>query len=249
MTRVRLSRIFWIGAAATLVVAALIGVAGLLRSEFTETDGRILLTLLTLLVAGGAALAGLALVERSSFVALGWLATVVAVASFVLITAATWRDYDDDLLTKLAGIAAVTLIAVLLASTQLLLHRSRLQAVVLGTWLALALAVSGTAIGILGEKEHGDTLWKAVGSLWILGVLGWLLVPVLQRFTTAGASATGIRVLAVLDGVELVASRNALDGVQIEAPAAGERLVLRDARARLAAMPRSAPPPQTGSER
>ena len=226
MTRVRLSRIFWIGAAATLVVAALIGVAGLLRSEFTETDGRILLTLLTLLVAGGAALAGLALVERSSFVAFGWLATVVAVASFVLITAATWRDYDDDLLTKLAGIAAVTLIAVLLASTQILLHRGRLQAVVVSTWLTMALAVSGTAIGIAGE-EDGATLWKAVGSLWILGVLGWLLVPVLQRFTAAGASATGVRVLGVLDGVELVASRDGLAGIQIEPPAAGERLVLR----------------------
>ena len=60
MTRLRLTRIFWIGAAATLVVAALIGVAGLLRSEFTETDGQILLTLLTLLVAGGAAVASTA---------------------------------------------------------------------------------------------------------------------------------------------------------------------------------------------
>ena len=106
VTRVRLSRIFWIGAAATLVVAALIGVAGLLRSEFTETDGQILLTLVTLLVAGGAALAGLALVERATFTAFGWFATVVAVASFVLITAATWRDFDDDGLTKLAGVAA-----------------------------------------------------------------------------------------------------------------------------------------------
>ena len=66
-----------------------------------------------------------------------------------------------------------------------------------------------------------------MGTFWILGFLGWLLVPVLQRFTAAGASASGSRVLAVLDGVELVASRESLDGVQIEAPAAGERLVLR----------------------
>jgi hypothetical protein len=226
VTRVRLSRIFWIGAAATLVVAALIGVAGLLRSDFTETDGKILLTLLTLLVAGGVAVAGLALVERSTFVAFGWFATVVAIVSFVFITAATWRDFDDDSLTKLAGVAAVTLIAALLVSTQLLLHRGRLLAVVFATWLTLFLAVSGTTIGILGESES-DELWKSVGSLWILGVLGWLLVPVLQRFTAAGESASGVRVLAVLDGVELVASRDALDGVQIEAPAAGERLVLR----------------------
>ncbi len=222
----RLSRIFWIGAAATLVVAALIGVAGLLRSDFTETDGKILLTLVTLLVASGAAFAALALVERSIFVTYGWLAAVVAVASFVLITAATWRDFDDDPLTKLAGVAAVTLIATLLVSTQMLLHRGRLRVVVVGTWLALAIAVSGTTVGILGE-EDGATLWKAVGTFSILGLLGWLLVPVLQRFTAAGASATGVRILAALDGVELVASREALDGVQIESPAAGERLVLR----------------------
>jgi hypothetical protein len=226
VTRVRLSRIFWIGAAATLVVAALIGVAGLLRSDFTETDGKILLTLLTLLVAGGAAVAGLALVERSRFVAFGWFTTVVAVASFVFIAAATWRDFDDDPLTKLAGISAVVLIGALLVSTQMILHRDRLPAVVIATWLTLFLAVSGTTIGILGE-EDSDALWKAVGSLWILGFLGWLLVPVLQRFTAVGASARGIRVLAVLDGVELVASHDALDGVQIEAPSAGERLVLR----------------------
>jgi hypothetical protein len=226
VTRVRLARIFWIGAAATLVVAALIGVAGLLRSDFTETDGKILLTLLTLLVAGGAAIAGLALVERSTFVTFGWFATVVAIASFVFITAATWRDFDDDLLTKMAGVAAVILVAALLVSTQMLLHRGRLLAVVVANWVTLFLAAAGTTIGILGEEESG-ALWKAVGTFWILGLLGWLLVPVLQRFTIAGASASGVRVLAVLDGVELVASRDALDGVQIQAPTAGERLVLR----------------------
>jgi MFS family permease len=226
VTRVRLSRIFWIGAAATLVVAALIGVAGLLRSEFTETDGKILLTLLTLLVAGGAALAGLALLERSSFVAFGWFATGVAVASFGFITAATWSDFDDDGLTKIATIAAVTLIAALLVSTQMLVHRGRLLAVMVATWLTLSLAVSGTTTGILGE-EDGATLWKAVGTFWILGLLGWLLVPVLQRFTAAGAAASGVRVLAALDGIEVVASRGALEGVHIEPPAAGERLVLR----------------------
>jgi hypothetical protein len=226
VTRVRLARIFWIGAAATLVVAALIGVAGLLRSDFTETDGKILLTLLTLLVAGGAAIAGLALVERSTFVTFGWFATVVAIASFVFITAATWRDFDDDLLTKMAGVAAVILVAALLVSTQMLLHRGRLLAVVVANWVTLFLAAAGTTIGILGEEESG-ALWKAVGTFWILGLLGWLLVPVLQRSPAAGASASGVRVLAVLDGVELVASRDALDGVQIEAPAAGERLVLR----------------------
>ena len=39
MRRIRYARIFWIGAAGILVLAALIGVSALLRSDFTETDG------------------------------------------------------------------------------------------------------------------------------------------------------------------------------------------------------------------
>jgi hypothetical protein len=226
VTSVRLGRIFWIGAAATLVVAALIGVAGLLRSDFTETDGKILLTLLALLVAGGTAVAGLALVDRERYAWFGWLTALLAAVCFVVIAAATWENFDDDALTKSAGTAAIALVGVLLASTQLLLHRGRLAAVVVPTWIALFFAVWGTTVGIWAEVDD-EGLWKAVGTCWILGVLGWLLVPVLQRYTSAGATASTVRVLAVLDGVELVAARGPVDGVTADSPEGGERLVLR----------------------
>ena len=62
--RVRLARLFWTGAAALLGAAALVAVAAVLRGDFTETDGKILGILATALLAGGVALAGLALVER-----------------------------------------------------------------------------------------------------------------------------------------------------------------------------------------
>jgi hypothetical protein len=42
-----------------------------------------------------------------------------------------------------------------------------------------------------------------------------------------GAEETAIRVLAELDGVELIASRGLLDGVRVDSPAPGEQLVLR----------------------
>ncbi len=57
--------------------------------------------------------------------------------------------------------------------------------------------------------------------------MGWILLPVLQRFTAAALVPTSgeLRVLTALDDVELVATRSSggLD-VQLER---GERLLLR----------------------
>ena len=50
----RLRRLFWIGAAGLLGLAALISIVALLRGEFTETDGKILGTLGAALLAGSA---------------------------------------------------------------------------------------------------------------------------------------------------------------------------------------------------
>lgn len=60
MTRRRLTRVFWLGAAAILVVAAPISLVAVLRGKFSQTDGRILDTLASLLYCGGAGLGGLA---------------------------------------------------------------------------------------------------------------------------------------------------------------------------------------------
>lgn len=224
MTRVRLSRIFWIGAAAILIVAALVAIAGLLRSDFTDTDSKILLTLLALLVASGTAVSGLTLVERGTFAIVGWAAVGIAAVCFALIVASTWNGFDSETLAKWAGTAALVLIGALLAITQLMLHRGRLVAVVLATWLVVFLAVMATSIGLWSEPSD-DGAWKAAGTFWILGVLGWLLLPVLQRFAAAGPPAGSARVLATLDDVELVATRSG-EGTEVRL-ASGERVVLR----------------------
>jgi hypothetical protein len=220
---VRYARIFWIGAAGVVVLAALIGISALVRSDFTETDGQVLLTMLALLVSSGTAVAGITVAERGQ-VAVGWAVTTVAVVSFFLVATATWTSFDDETLNKVAGVAALALVATLLGTTQLVLHRGEHAWAVLVTWTALLLAFFATSVGIWGEPA-GDGLWKTAGSCWIVGVMGWILLPVLQRFTAAATAGAGLRVLAALDGVELVAT-HANEGIVVDLRP-GERLLLR----------------------
>ena len=67
-----------------------------------------------------------------------------------------------------------------------------------------------------------------MGATWILAALAYLLGPVLQRWSSVGDVETGERVLATLDGVDLVATRRPdSTTVVAERPRPGERLVLR----------------------
>ena len=52
MSGIRLSRLFWIGAAAILIAAALVAVGSILRGEFGEREVQVLGTLPSLLVVG-----------------------------------------------------------------------------------------------------------------------------------------------------------------------------------------------------
>ena len=227
MRRVRLSRIFWIGAAAILVAAALVALAAVLRGDLSDTDWRILGMLATSLVAGSTVVAGLALAERGAPV-LGWAAVVVSVPAYVAITYAIWAfvfDGESDAwLWAWAGI--LVLVATLVAVTSRLFARSR--ALVRLAWIAGALAtVAATAsYGAIWRGESDDAVARAIAVLWILTGLAYLLVPVLQRYTSAGHAPDEMRVLAELDGVELVAIRSGV-GTFDPALEPGERMVLR----------------------
>jgi hypothetical protein len=220
---VRYARMFWIGAAGIVVLAALIGISALVRSDFTETDGQVLLTMLALLVSSGTAVAGITVAERGHEV-VGWTAVTVAVGGFFFVATATWTGFDDGTLNKAAGTAALALAATLLGTTQLVLHQGEHAWVVLVTWTSLLLAFFTTSVGAW-EEPAGDGLWKTAGSCWIVGVMGWILLPVLQRFSAAATAGIGLRVLAALDDVELVATQSG-DGLQVSLRP-GERLLLR----------------------
>ena len=224
MTRARILRVFWLGAAALLVAAALIAIVALLRGELTETDGEILLTLGALFLAGAVGLAGLALAESGRYAPLGWTAAALAPVEFGILTYWIWSDLSGDDLSRIGLTTILLVLGQLALVTHLLLLTGRKLLPLVGlTSLLLALAIGGTITAIWTEPD--DTSWaKILAVLWILAGLCWFLLPVLQRYTAAGAPPDD-RILAALDGVELVASRS-LDGVDVRL-ARGERLVLR----------------------
>jgi peptidoglycan/LPS O-acetylase OafA/YrhL len=169
-------RLFWTSAAGLLGVAALVSIVALLRGEFTETDGRILGTLGAAFLAGSAALAGLALVERRDLAPLGWAVVAVGVAGFGILTWQVWTEFDSE---SWSLDTAIVLVAALMLATARLLHR-RLE------WLyraSAALTVLAAAVYVWAAhaSPNGDNWDKALGTLGILTVLAWFLVPVLGR--------------------------------------------------------------------
>ena len=227
MTRVRLARVFWIGAAAILVVAALVALLAVLSGDFSDTDGRILGTLGAALLAGSTVIAGLALVERGGTLS-GWAAVTVALPAFAALVYAIW-DFvfdggGDSWRWGWAG--ALALVATLVAATARLLARTQWIVRLAEVTGALAAVAAGVTIWAIWAEDPGDAAGRAIATLWILAGLGYLLVPVLQRFTSAGSSQAPERVLATLDGVELVATRSRDDTIDVRL-APGERLALR----------------------
>ena len=229
MTGLRLSRIFWIGAAATVVVAALVALTAVLRGEFSETDGRILATLGAIFLAGSTLVAGLALSDRGERI-VGWITVGVSGPGFAAMAYAIWdlTFEGDDSTWQWGWTGALAVLAALVAATALLLARSTL--VTRLAWLAGGLAVSAStaSIAAIWTESPSSAAGKAIAVLWILTAVAYLLVPVLERFTSAGVPATAERVLAQLDGIELVATHARDGGVRVDLEP-GEQLLLRRA--------------------
>ena len=232
MTRASVRRIFWIGAATILVVAALVAIVAIVAGGFSSTDGKILASLGSVLLAGGTAFAGLALVESRAAPALGWLATAAGGVGLAILLAAIWNE--SDTLGRAAGTAAVTLAGLLLATTnRLLLRLLKLTPVWSGTLGAISIATLLTVIAIWSGGGNAG-LAKTIAAFWILSGLGWLLVPVLQRTALARAvseTAPGAeRVVATLADVDALATERPREGdlvVDVSGLVPGEQLVLR----------------------
>jgi ABC-type tungstate transport system substrate-binding protein len=222
-----LSRIFWIGAAAILIAAALVALTAVVLGDSSE-PGRILASLAAALLGGATLLSGLALVDRGVR-SLGWTAVAVAVPGLALCVYAIWAftfEGDDDV-DNWGWTGAFALLAALVAATARLLARD--EPVVGLAWLAGALAVAAATafVTAIWRESTSDTFEKALTILWILTALAYFLVPVLQRFRSAVEPEAAERILGELDGVRLVATR-AGDGFEPRL-VPGERLVLRRA--------------------
>ena len=216
------ARVAWAAAAVIAVDASLVALFSVVRGDFSETDGRIVVTLALALFAGGSAFSGLAVVDRDQ--PLGWGLVAGAAVAFVVAVPAVWSLFSefDDTDSKVALGASAALLAGLLWATAWLmargvaaLHLSRATAV-------LAFFAAVFSIVALAFDTRVDEWGELLAALWILAVLTYVLTPLVTRLTAAPATAG--RVLATLDGVELVVTT--AGGLEPDLRP-GERLALR----------------------
>ncbi|HWG57227.1 MAG TPA: hypothetical protein VNT58_11985 [Gaiellaceae bacterium] len=204
MRRVGFRRLFWIGAAVLLGAAALVSITALLRGAFTDTDGKILGTLGAAFLTGSVALSGLALVERRDLPAVGAAVAAVGPLAFAVLAWEVWAGFRSE---DLAFTAIVVCVAGILVASARLLHR-RLEALFWGS-AALTTVTAAVYVWAIQADPHGGTWPKIFGTLGILTVVTFFLVPVAERIRSQEADRVvgrgpGRVEVELADGEELV---------------------------------------------
>jgi hypothetical protein len=214
---VSLRRVFLLGAAALVSIAALVAIGTVLAGSFGETEGKIFATLATTFVAGSTVVAGLACLARGRSRILGIAGVALACGGFVLWTAQIWGGFSSDGYWKLIGLVTSGALALLVATTTRLMTDSpRLERTL---FRATAGAAAGAALvaSVMLLRENGDG-WQLFAVLLILALLGEALTPILERYA-ASDEAPSERVLGVVAGAEVVAVRGRREAVLV-----GDRL-------------------------
>ena len=207
-------RLFWLGAAILFAIAALIAIAAVLNGHLGRTQWDVLGTCGIAFITGSTVLAGLACLERGLVRPVAVAAMVLGASSFVIWTAGLWSEADSKALWKLAGILAVWMLAAFVCTTLVLLTSARKSPpwLVVGTIGAACLAAITASVMILAE--NGDA-WQLLAILVILMLLGYLVTPILQRFTAAGeGQPQAERLLGSVAGIDVVAVRGDSHTVQ-----------------------------------
>jgi hypothetical protein len=233
MAALPLRRIFLLGAAALVSVAALVAIVTILSGDFGETEGKIFATLATTFAAGSTLLAGLACLGRSVSRPVAAAGAVLASAGFVLWSAQIWGEFDSEGYWKVLGILTAWALALLVTMTTRLMLDSPVLIRRLYPFTAGAAAGGAAVATVMLLRENGDG-WQLFAILLILALLGETLAPILERYGAA-TERPAERVLGVVGGAEVVAvrgrdSRSVRIGGTRQRLAAGEELVVRERR-------------------
>lgn len=189
--------LLWLAGAAAIAVAALVGIASLLgAAEFEERQARIVGTALVGLLAGGAALAGLATAVEDPRSPLGWAVLALAPVTFAALALAIWWDAGWDRHAERLGrvvlSAVVALIAALVVGTLRRLLRLDLRAVRALFWAFVAFVTLTAAFTVAAiwvpsvddvgrQTERVDTVERVLSASFVAIVAGFLLLPLVER--------------------------------------------------------------------
>jgi hypothetical protein len=168
----------------SFAIAALLGVIALLSGgQFGETQGRVLMTTLTVGVASIAILCALATAE-TPYVKLGVVAGIVVLWPTVQSLMLVWGyepSWDDATFFKIYGLGLV--IAGTLAQACLLLgnggHITRIRPLMNAT---LAVAAALAVIGCVEIILEDGSWWRVMGVLGILDALGTVVTVAMGAF-------------------------------------------------------------------
>jgi len=203
-----LRRIFLLGAASIVSLAALVAIATVLTGDFGDTEGKIFATLATAFVAVSTAAAGLALLERGVARPLGVAGVVLAAGGFLLWSEQIWAGHDSEGYWKLLLLVLTWTLAVLVVTTARLMTRSErlLRTLFRMTAVATVGAALTASTGLLREQGDG---WQLFAVLLIVAVVGQILTPILERYAgeLPAGGASQERVLGAVAGAVVVAVR------------------------------------------
>lgn len=198
-----LRRLFWRGAAGTLVLGALLAISAVLGAGGGDTTWRALATLGVAFVCGSVALACLACLERGAIWPAAGLGLMVATATLLLWSEEIWAGHASDGYWKVLGVLGVwTLAAGVVTSLRLVARHPRVVSKLYPATAGCAVLAAATA-SVLIARENGDG-WQLLAILGILAALGSLLTPVAEKLLTP-VGPPALRGLVVVEGVQLLA--------------------------------------------
>ena len=195
LTRIRtpkLTRLPLLAFAGALVASALLGIAVIIRGELDETEGKLLLSTSSMLVASLVSIPAFAQVERRTWTEVSFLAIGATLTALILLLTLVWAadGFDQDGALNTFGSFAITGFAL---NHALLLLLGRSADSVVRTCLYATIAVIAAVAAMLivaiwtGDPEGG--FWRLFGVLLILDALGTILVPVLAKLRRLGHPA------------------------------------------------------------
>jgi len=181
-----LKRTFLLAMIVSLSISALIGIVIFLLGDFGETEGRLLMTTLTV---GGYSLIGLCcsvLYERKTH---NWLAVsgmVLSVLGFLFSVLAIWEALDMESETTWKGVFMLLILAFTAAHISLLLLIRSDSGLVKGALAATVTCISIVAGMLLwftwtGFDIEEEFFYRLLGVFSILDVLGTIVTPILHK--------------------------------------------------------------------
>ncbi|MCX8252053.1 MAG: zinc ribbon domain-containing protein [Dehalococcoidia bacterium] len=169
----------------SVVISASLAIFSLLRGEFSETDGNILMTAFSVAAASVLTLSNGIVLEQGRNKPLATLAIIVSVAGFGILIVTIWNSFDHEDLMK---IAASTIFVGTMLTHWSLVSIARVPARFRLLQVA-AFPLSGVLatflIGAVWELSNDSQTAQITGVVGILTVATTIILPVLQRLAVA----------------------------------------------------------------